>query len=171
MLRIKDKDISLKYYQDIFGMTLLRSHINEKAGFDIYFLGYEKKPVDKDTSGGVSLTAGLEGLLELTYNYGTEKKEGQVYHDGNKEPQGFGHICKTLHMQFSLSLLKYPELTRLGVSVDDLDAACKRFDDHNVDWKKRLTDGRMKNVAFILDPDGYWIEIIQNEKIKRSSNW
>ena len=36
------------------------------------------------------------------------------------------------------------------VSVDDLDAACKRFDDKNVSWKKRLTDGRMKNVAFIL---------------------
>jgi hypothetical protein len=36
------------------------------------------------------------------------------------------------------------------VSVDDLDAACKRFEDMNVSWKKRLTDGRMKNVAFIL---------------------
>lgn len=36
------------------------------------------------------------------------------------------------------------------VTVDDLDAACKRFDDMGVQWKKRLTDGRMKNVAFIL---------------------
>jgi lactoylglutathione lyase len=24
----------------------------------------------------------------------------------------------------------------------------------------------MKNVAFVLDPDGYWIEVIQNEKYK-----
>lgn len=46
---------------------------------------------------------------------------------------GFGHIC---------------------VSVDDLDAACKRFEEKGVSWKKRLTDGRMKNVAFVLDPDG-----------------
>lgn len=59
----------------------------------------------------------------------------------------------------------------IGVSVDDIDAACKRFDDERVGWKKRLTDGRMKNVAFILDPDGYWIEIIQNERMKRTSNW
>lgn len=58
-----------------------------------------------------------------------------------------------------------------GVSVDDLDAACKRFEDLGVNWKKRLTDGRMKNVAFVLDPDNYWIEIIQNEKLKDRANW
>ena len=43
----------------------------------------------------------------------------------------------------------------IAVSVDDLDAACKRFEDLGVNWKKRLTDGRMKNVAFVLDPDNY----------------
>jgi lactoylglutathione lyase len=46
-------------------------------------------------------------------------------------------------------------LTRIGITVDDLDAACKRFEDLGVNWKKRLTDGRMKSVAFILDPDNY----------------
>ena len=59
---------------------------------------------------------------------------------GNDEPQGFGH---------------------LAISVDDLDAGCSRFEELGVKWKKRLIDGRMKNVAFLLDPDGYWIEIIQ----------
>lgn len=54
----------------------------------------------------------------------------------------------------------------IGVSVDDLDAACKRFDDLGVNWKKRLTDGRMRNVAFILDPDSYWIEVVQNENLR-----
>ena len=43
----------------------------------------------------------------------------------------------------------------IAISVDDLDAACKRFEDLGVNWKKRLTDGRMKNVAFVLDPDNY----------------
>lgn len=77
----------------------------------------------------------------------------------------FGHIC---------------------ISVDDLDAACARFEEKKVNWKKKLTDGRMKNIAFVLDPDGYWIEVsdsnafashrtkshqvVQNEKLKTRSN-
>ena len=56
-----------------------------------------------------------------------------------------------------------PANAPLGVSVDDLNAACQRFEDHNVNWQKRLTDGRMKSVAFVLDPDGYWIEIIAKD--------
>lgn len=143
MLRVKDKDISLNFYQDVMGMNLKRTSENASAGFNLYFLGYGPVPSSSDTVNGVNPTAHKEGLLELTWNYGTEKQEGKVYHDGNSEPQGFGHIC---------------------VSVDDLDAACKRFEEKGVSWKKRLTDGRMKNVAFVLDPDGYWIEVIQNEK-------
>lgn len=53
-----------------------------------------------------------------------------------------------------------------GVSVDDIQAACERFEGLNVNWKKRLTDGRMKTIAFILDPDNYWIEIVQNDNLK-----
>lgn len=53
---------------------------------------------------------------------------------------------------------------RIGVSVDDLDAACQRFEDLKCDWRKRLTDGRMRNVAFLLDPDGYSVEVVQNDK-------
>lgn len=55
--------------------------------------------------------------------------------------------------------------------MDDLNSACERFEGLNLNWKKRLTDGRMKNVAFVLDPDDYWIEVIQNETLKRTSNW
>ena len=28
-----------------------------------------------------------------------------------------------------------------------------------------------KAQAFVLDPDNYWVEIIQNEKLKKSSDW
>ncbi|KAI9739091.1 MAG: Lactoylglutathione lyase [Cirrosporium novae-zelandiae] len=149
MLRVKDATASLKFYQEIMGMTLLRTKENAAAGFNLYFLGYPAgRPIPKDEEEGVNPIAEWEGLLELTWNYGTEKDPGFAYHNGNAEPQGFGHIC---------------------VSVDDLDAACARFESLNASWKKRLTDGRMRNVAFLLDPDGYWIEIIQNDGFKSSN--
>lgn len=149
MIRIKDAEKSLAFYKDIMGMKLKRTSENKDANFNLYFLGYGADTSEK-TANGVNPTADQEGLLELTWNYGTEKDEKFKYHNGNDEPQGFGHIC---------------------VSVDDLDAACERFEEKGVQWKKRLTDGRMKNVAFVLDPDNYWIEVIQNEKLKQRSNW
>ena len=128
MIRVKDKDVSIKFYEDIFGMRMMRENENKDAGFTLYFLAYGPTPGSGDST-GVNPGASREGFLELTWNHGTEKEEGKVYHDGNSEPQGFGHIC---------------------VSVDDLDEACKRFEEKGVTWKKKLTDGRMRNVAFIL---------------------
>ncbi|KAF4549795.1 Lactoylglutathione lyase-like protein [Elsinoe fawcettii] len=149
MIRVKDPEKSVSFYRDIMGMQLKRTSENEAAKFNLYFLGYGP-PAPETSANGVNPVADREGLLELTWNYGTEKEEGQVYHNGNDEPQGFGHIC---------------------LAVDDLDKACERFEEKGVNWKKRLTDGRMKNIAFVLDPDNYWIEIIQNEKLKNRANW
>lgn len=151
MIRVKDHGTSLKFYQDIMGMSLLRTSENASNGFNLLFLGYPgNETVPKESATEVNATSEREGILELTWNYGTEKDANFKYHNGNDEPQGFGHIC---------------------ISVDDIGAACQRFDDKGVSWKKRLTDGRMKNIAFVLDPDGYWIEVIQNQKTKRTSNW
>lgn len=93
MLRVKSAEASLKFYQETMGMTLLRTSENKEAGFNLYFLGYPKSnpQVQENAKNPV---AEWEGLLELTWNYGTENQEGQVYHNGNTEPQGFGHICK-----------------------------------------------------------------------------
>lgn len=146
MIRVKDAEKSLKFYQDVMGMSLMREGGNPSAGFTLYFLGYPGKQ-GLPTEGK---TADREGLLELTWNHGTEKDESFSYHNGNDQPQGFGHIC---------------------VTVDNLEKACERFESLNVSWKKRLTDGRMKNVAFVLDPDGYWIEVVQNEAFTGKDNF
>ena len=122
MIRVKDAETSLKFYKEVMGMKHLRTHESQNGGFNLYFLGYGPDAPD-------GRTADREGLLELTWNYGTENDPNFKYHDGNAQPQGFGHIC---------------------ISVDDLDAACVRFEEKKVNWKKRLTDGRMKNVAFVL---------------------
>lgn len=128
MIRVKDPEKSLAFYQEVMGMKLLRTHENKGAKFNLYFLGYGP-PAPKESANGVNPTADREGLLELTWNYGTENDAEFKYHNGNDQPQGFGHIC---------------------VVVDDLEAACARFEEKNVNWKKRLTDGRMKNIAFVL---------------------
>lgn len=115
-------------------MTLVRTIEMTSSGFNLYFLGYPPESATPAAGGDYSF-ATHEGLLELTWNYGTEKDPDFSYHNGNTEPQGFGHIC---------------------VSVDDVDAACARFEEKGVRWQKRLTkDG----AAFLLDPDDYWIEV------------
>lgn len=43
--------------------------------------------------------------------------------------------------------------------VPDVEAACERFETMGVNFVKRPNEGRMKGLAFIRDPDGYWIEI------------
>ncbi|KAG8804208.1 Lactoylglutathione lyase [Serendipita sp. 398] len=135
MIRVKDPKPSLEFYQNVLGMTLI--HTIPNSDFTLYFLGYD--------NGGDSVKttqmAAREALLELTHNHGTETDENfQGYHSGNTEPgRGFGHIA---------------------ITVPDLEAACKRFEDLGVNFRKRPTEGKMKNIAFILDPDGYWIEII-----------
>jgi lactoylglutathione lyase len=146
MIRVKDIKKSLSFYQDTLGMKLVRTLENKEAGFNLYFLAF----LGKDSPPSDAQIQDFEGLLELTWNYGTEDQADFKYHNGNDEPQGFGHLC---------------------VSVDNIDAACQRLEDLQCNWKKRLTDGRMKNVAFVLDPDGYWIEIVQNESFTGKENF
>jgi lactoylglutathione lyase len=82
------------------------------------------------------------GVLELTHNHGTETDESFSYASGNADPgRGFGHIA---------------------ITVDDVDAACARFEERGVPFKKRPNEGSMKGLAFILDPDGYWVEVVSN---------
>lgn len=116
-------------------MKLLQTLELASSEFNLYFLGYPPEPAPPPSVSGDYPTAGHEGLLELTWNYGTENDPEFSYHNGNTLPQGFGHIC---------------------VSVDDVDAACARFEQKGVRWQKRLTK---EKVAFMLDPDGYWIEV------------
>lgn len=146
MLRVKDPQVSLAFYQDILGMTLLLKRSYPDAQFDLYFLAKlteaELASLPTDEAARAVFAFSQRGVLELTHNYGTEHQADFQYHDGNAAPQGFGHIC---------------------FSVPDLAAAVAWFDQNNVVFKKRPEDGTMKNIAFIKDPDGYWIEIVESK--------
>lgn len=62
MIRIKDHEKSLRFYKDVFGMTLLRTSENKDANFNLYFLGYPGAAgVPTTTANGVNPTADREG--------------------------------------------------------------------------------------------------------------
>ena len=66
MLRVGDLERSVKFYQDVLGMRLLRSSENPEYKYSLAFLGYD----DEDKS----------AVLELTYNWGVSEYElGTAY--------------------------------------------------------------------------------------------
>lgn len=139
MLRVKDINASLHFYCDILGMRLVRR--SDYEGFSLYFLLYVANDVvlPEDDETLKQWVANQPSVLELTHNHGTEQQTGAIYHNGNSDPRGFGHIC---------------------ISVPDFDAAIAYFDRHQITFQKRPEDGQMRDIAFIKDPDEYWIEII-----------
>lgn len=143
MLRIKDPVRSLEFYTGILGMTLLKHSRFADNEFDLYFLARLTEDERANLPAGDELkdfVSRQRSILELTHNYGTENQADFSYHDGNSEPRGFGHIC---------------------FSVPSLKEAVAWFDANGVEFKKRPEEGTMKDIAFIKDPDGYWIEIIE----------
>lgn len=83
-----------------------------------------------------------QGELQLKHRHGSETDEGFKVHNGNFDPgKGFGHVC---------------------ISVDNIQAACQRIEDAGYRFKKKLSDGRMRHIAFVLDPDDYWVRLDGN---------
>ncbi|WP_213880036.1 lactoylglutathione lyase [Pseudomonas sp. dw_358] len=141
MLRVKNIEKSLDFYTRVLGFSLVEKRDFPDAQFSLYFLALvQRNEIPSDDAKRNEWMKSIPGILELTHNHGTENDADFAYHNGNGEPRGFGHIC---------------------VSVPDIVAACARFEALGVDFQKRLSDGRMKSLAFIKDPDEYWVEIIQ----------
>jgi len=88
MLRIKDPKASVKFYEHL-GMSVVEKKQFPDNKFDLYFLSYDSP---KAASAGKHWTD-REGIIELTHNYGTEDDPNYKPHNGNKQPQGFGHVC------------------------------------------------------------------------------
>ena len=147
MLRVKDPAVALDFYTRVLGLRVLRTLDFPEMSFSLYFLAHLPvvPGVPDDAGERTAWTFAQRGVLELTHNWGTEAQADFKYHDGNAQPQGFGHIC---------------------FSVPDLDAAVAWFDQHQVPYVKRPDQGKMKDVAFIKDPDGYWIEIVEPARLK-----
>lgn len=145
MLRIKDPAKSVPFYENVLGMTLLEKFDFPDMAFCLYFMGYPQTEIPTDRSERARWIFDQPALLELTHNYGTEDDAQFEYHNGNQDPRGFGHI---------------------GISVPDVYQASERFESLGVPFVKRPDDGNMKGLAFIQDPDGYWIEILSSSGLR-----
>ena len=146
MLRVKDIEKSLDFYTRVLGFRLVDKRDFPEAAFSLYFLALvDPAQIPADDAARHQWMKSIPGVLELTHNHGTEHDADFAYHNGNTDPRGFGHIC---------------------ISVPDVREACARFEALEVPFQKRLADGRMNHLAFVKDPDGYWVEVIQPTELK-----
>ena len=120
MLRVGDLERSVKFYTGLLGMQELRRRDVPEGKYTLVFVGYAAE----ETGAAV---------VELTYNYGTEK-----YELGS----GFGH---------------------LAIGVPDVAGMCEKL--RAAGAKITREPGPVKFgttiIAFVEDPDGYKIELIQ----------
>merc|ERR1719333_1477512 len=88
--------------------------------------------------------------IVFCHHRGDEKKADLKMNHGNDKAlakptgRGFGHIA---------------------FNCKDVYKSCENLEKNGVKFQKKPDDGRMKGLAFALDPDGYWIEIVRREKL------
>ena len=117
MIRVKDIDKSLNFYQNLFDFDLKKKKRLEDC--DLYFLE------DKET--------GFQ--IELTFNDETPQK-------GYDIGSGFGHFA---------------------FGVKSMDEFTKKLKKLNYEYLYEPFDltGKGSKIAFVKDPDGYEIELIE----------
>ncbi|KAI9245580.1 lactoylglutathione lyase [Sporodiniella umbellata] len=140
-VRIKEPERSLKFYTEVIGMKHIFTYYYEPEKTNLYFLAFiDNVPEDEEEI--KKLIFSSSGILELTHLLGIENQPDFAYKNGNTEESlGYGHIA---------------------LVVDNLEEACERFESLGVKFEKRLEDGDINELAFISDPDGYWVEVLQN---------
>uniref|UniRef100_A0A7S0EX00 Lactoylglutathione lyase n=1 Tax=Hanusia phi TaxID=3032 RepID=A0A7S0EX00_9CRYP len=154
MLRIKDPSKSLSFYRDVMGMTLIDKLQFPDMKFDLYFLStlpahekYELEPGSDDAHRYLWTMKGT--TLELTHNYGTESDASFKYHPGNQEKDGFGHVA---------------------FNCNDVYESSAKLEAAGISFKKKPDEGRMKGLAFVFDPDGYWVELVKRSTAAKFDN-
>ena len=121
MLRVGDLDRSVKFYTEVLGMKLLRTTDRPDQKYTLAFVGYD--------------TEDRSAVLELTYNYGTDKYDlGTAY----------GHIA---------------------IEMPDVAAACAAVKARGGTGTREAgpVKGGTTVIAFVQDPDGYKIEFIERK--------
>ncbi|KAF9063180.1 hypothetical protein BDP27DRAFT_1405916 [Rhodocollybia butyracea] len=137
-----DSKVTLKFYTEV-RMIILNVFRSSNRRFYQLTIASEKD-IGDFTLYFLAFDQGqnYKSVLELMHNHGTESDASFAgYSSGNSEPgKGFGHIA---------------------ITVENLEVACARFEKLGVPFmKKRPQDGKIRNIAFILDPDGCIIQFL-----------
>ncbi len=129
MIRISDIDASLKFFCEGLGLVEVQRQESESGRFTNVFLA---SPEDLARHGGIPdgkrATQTNIPMIEMTYNWDVEDYGGA---------RNFGH---------------------LAYRVDDIYAACERFQSLGVTINRPPRDGYM---AFVRSPDGISVELLQ----------
>jgi lactoylglutathione lyase len=147
MLRVKDPQRALDFYTRVLGMRLLPARLCRDEVLALLSAPGAGRP-DRCRRMPGSAPPG-HSPSAASWNSpttGAARPTPNAYHDGNATPQ---------------------ELVTSASRVPELDAAVRWFDARQVPYVKRPEQGRMKDVAFIKDPDGYWIEIVEAARLRQ----
>jgi lactoylglutathione lyase len=140
MFRVNDGETSMAFYRDIMGLSLA---LEWSDGHYLLMNLNEKEKWNAKVYGDPEKKL-WQPALGLISSNGAKSDDNFQVHTGNEEPCGFGHV---------------------GFLVDDLDAMCAELDAIGVSFFKRPSEGNIHNIAFILDPSGYRIELIQRNMV------
>ncbi|OAG04303.1 Glyoxalase/Bleomycin resistance protein/Dihydroxybiphenyl dioxygenase [Paraphaeosphaeria sporulosa] len=154
MLRIKDPEKSIRFYNDCFGLHTV--FIFNAGPWTIYYLG------PRDTN--ISTLGTSKGLLELYHipaDSSVEYQNGNEYQNGGV---GFGHVGFTVpDVGEALERVKafgFEVIKPLEADKEDGMGLPERvvMGDHG-----KVSEGYkhvFRQLAFVKDPDGYWVEIV-----------
>ncbi|KAI5666381.1 hypothetical protein M9H77_16234 [Catharanthus roseus] len=180
-----DEATKVCFQCDCLNVWLLKRLDFPELKSSLYFMGYEdvslapSNPLER-----TYWTFGRKATVELTHNWGTEDDpDFKGYHNGNSEPCGFATNYNNHVPRVMLHSTK--DERHIAITVDDTYKACERFERLGVEFVKKPDDavdnsfffylndirvrfaGKFKGFAFIKDPDGYWIEIFDIERIRK----
>jgi lactoylglutathione lyase len=122
MIRVKELDSSIKFYENVFEMQVIKHKDYPDGKFTLAFVGYGNE--DANT------------LIELTHNWGvTDYELGTAFGHIAIEVQDIHEICSRAK-QYGGRITREPGPMKFGGSI----------------------------IAFVEDPDGYKIELIEHTK-------
>ena len=140
--RVRDMSTSVNFFVEHFKMCLIHQLVDNNILYSFLISPKHGEHLKKSNHACQdSLPAALleRACLILRAATSQELAYTEKMNNGNEEPhRGFGHIA---------------------FNCNSVDESCSRLEAEGVTFRKRPNEGRMKGLAFALDPDGYYIEI------------